>query len=695
MKQFIPVLCISILAACATTSAINRKSYEMLHEQGYGPAVAWLKQQADKYPRDVEVRSLLARFRASWMQELVMQADAAQRQGDSGRAEVLYRNVLQEDPANGRALAGLDTIRRARQHGQWLLEAREAAAREQDELALSGANRILSEDPANKGALELKNRLEDKRNRETLVSRKLKTAFRKKITLEFRDQSLRSIFEVISRSAGINFIFDKDVPPDLRATIFARNTTADDAIKVLLATNRLERKMLNETTLLIYPSTPDKLRENQELVTKSFYVTNADIAKTMNMIKLMVKTNDVYVDERLNMIVMRDTPEAIRVAEKLIAAHDVPDPEVTLEIEVLEVSDTRNSNVGVKLPSSVGFSVNGNKLVDKTIVEQGTTVRSLANLNGSGITVTGLSASIAAQLEDADVRTLANPRIRVRNREKAKILIGEKVPIFTTSTTNNVTSSSVQYQDVGLTVRAEPVIHNDGNVSVKLYLEVSSLGNLVTDGGTNSATSAYRIGSRVAETVLRLRDGETQMLAGLINQEERTTYTRVPGIGDIPLLGHLFGATQGSKGNSEIVLLITPRIVRGLERPDAHVTEFSSGTAAQLSDQPLYLNNTEAISPNAAQPGEFPSPQPAAPAPAPTPAVTPAPVTIPPPPPEGGPASASRPAGDFPSSSSPPPAPAPAPATTPAPAASPASPATSQAAPASAPAASAAPAQAR
>lgn len=662
MKQFIPVVLISVLAACASTSAVNRKSADVLQNEGYGPAVEYLTQQAAKRPKDLETRALLMRFRWHWLLEMDSQAETALRNNETDKALALYKRILKEDPNHNRALSGLETIRRGYQHGQWQLEAQEAWARDQDEVALAAVNRILSEAPSDAAALALKTQIDEKRNRDTMTSRKLKTAFKKKITLEFRDQNLRSVFEVISRSAGINFIFDKDVPPDLRTTIFARNTTADDAIRVLLATNRLERKMLNENTLLIYPSTPDKLRENQELVTKAFYVTNADISKTMNMIKLMVKTNDVYVDERLNMIVMRDTPEAIRVAEKLIAAHDVPDSEVTLEIEVLEVTDRHMHDIGLRLPTKVGFAINGNTTnKDGTVTEKPINLAVLSKLNKGNVSVTGLTASIAAQLEDADTRTLANPRIRIRNKEKAKILIGEKVPIFTTSTTNNVTSSSVQYQDVGLTVRAEPTIHNDSNVSVKLYLEVSSLGDVVTDG-TTSGSKAYRIGSRVAETVLRLKDGETQMLAGLINQEDRSTYARVPGLGDIPILGRLFGATVGSKERSEIVLLITPHIVRNLARPAAYITEFSSGTAAQLSDSPLFLNNTETLSPNAAPPGEFPNPASATPPPAPVapvapavpvvPAPPPAPVTTPAPPPPSGPASISKPAGEFPSASS-------------------------------------------
>lgn len=620
MKSLIPTLLLVLLSACATRSSVMTDSQKIAETKGYGAAVEHLKQANAKDPNDTEARMLLQRYRWHWLLQLGQQADAAFNKGELDKANTLYTQILKEDPSNNRAQEGLNTIRQGYQHGQWLLEAQDAQAKGQMELALASVNRILAEDPRDTAALSVKSQIDEIQNRSNMTSRKLKTAFKKKITLEFRDQSLRSIFEVISRTAGINFIFDKDVPPDLRTTIFARNTTAEDAIRVLLATNRLERKLLSENTLMIYQATPDKLRDNQELVTKAFYVANADISKTMNLIKLMVKTNDVYVDERLNMIVMRDTPEAIRVAEKLIAAHDLPDPEVTLEIEVLELTDTHVHDIGVKLPSEIGFGIPGITTTETsgtttTSTTSPVTLGSLKNLNSNSITVSGLTQAMTVKLkeEDGSSRVLANPRIRVRNKEKAKILIGEKVPIFTTSTANLVTSSSVQYQDVGLTVRAEPTIHADGNVSVKLYLEVSKLGELVTDG-TTSGGKAYRIDSRVAETVLRLKDGETQMLAGLIRNEERSSFARVPGLGDIPILGRLFGATASDNARTEIVLLITPRVVRNLQRPAAYITEFSSGTATQLTDQPLYLDNTDSVSPQAAQPGQFPAPTtPAAP----------------------------------------------------------------------------------
>lgn len=617
MKSLIPTLLLVLLSACATRSSVMSDSQKIAETKGYGAAVEHLKQANAKDPNDTEARMLLQRYRWHWLLQLGQQADAAFNKGELDKANTLYTQILKEEPNNNRAQEGLNTIRQGYQHGQWLLEAQDAQAKGQMELALATVNRILAEDPRDTAALSVKSQIDEIQNRSNMTSRKLKTAFKKKITLEFRDQSLRSIFEVISRTAGINFIFDKDVPPDLRTTIFARNTTAEDAIRVLLATNRLERKLLSENTLMIYQATPDKLRDNQELVTKAFYVANADISKTMNLIKLMVKTNDVYVDERLNMIVMRDTPEAIRVAEKLIAAHDLPDPEVVLEIEVLELTDTHTHDIGVKLPTEIGLGIPGisTTKAGETTTSPLTLKSVLGDINSNSITVSGLDKAMTIKLkeEDGASRVLANPKIRIRNKEKAKILIGEKVPIFTVTSVNNSTSSNVQYQDVGLTVRAEPTIHADGNVSIRLYLEVSKLGELVTDGGT-SGGKAYRIDSRVAETVLRLKDGETQMLAGLIRNEERSSFARVPGLGDIPILGRLFGATASDNARTEIVLLITPRVVRSLQRPAAYITEFSSGTATQLTDQPLYLDNTDSVSPQAAQPGQFPAPTtPAAP----------------------------------------------------------------------------------
>src|SRR5690606_30960546 len=147
-----------------------------------------------------------------------------------------------------------------------------------------------------------------------------------------------------------NFVFDKDVRSDLRVNLFVRDTAIADVVKLVLATNQLARKVLNANSILVYPNTPAKAREYQELVTRSFYLGNADARQTLNMVRALVKTRDVYIDEKLNLLVMRDTPAAVRYAEKLILNQDLAEPEVMLEVEVLEVSRSRMQELGIRFP---------------------------------------------------------------------------------------------------------------------------------------------------------------------------------------------------------------------------------------------------------------------------------------------------------------------------------------------------------
>ncbi len=183
----------------------------------------------------------------------------------------------------------------------------------------------------------------------------LKSAFSKPITLEFRDATLKSVFEVISRTSGINFVFDRDVRADTKINIFVRNTSLDDVVKLILVTNQLDRKLLNENSVLIYPNTPAKQKEYRELVVRSFYLANADVKQAVNLVKGMVKTQDVFIDEKLNLMVVKDTPEAVNVVDRLVRSLDLAEPEVMLELEVLEVSRTRMQTLGIQWPTSLSY----------------------------------------------------------------------------------------------------------------------------------------------------------------------------------------------------------------------------------------------------------------------------------------------------------------------------------------------------
>jgi general secretion pathway protein D len=181
----------------------------------------------------------------------------------------------------------------------------------------------------------------------------LKVQFDKPVNLELRDVDIKVAFEALSTATGINFILDKDIKPDAKTSIYIKKASIEDAIEGVISSSGMQKKILSENTVLVYPNTLPKIKEYQDLTLRSFYFTNTTAKQVSALLKSMLKTKDIYVDDRLNMLVMRDTPEAIRVAEKLVAANDLADPEVMLEIEVLEVSRSRLQELGIQYPNQL------------------------------------------------------------------------------------------------------------------------------------------------------------------------------------------------------------------------------------------------------------------------------------------------------------------------------------------------------
>ena len=290
----------------------------------------------------------------------------------------------------------------------------------------------------------------------------------------------------------------------------------------------------------------------------------------------MTKTRDIVVDERLNALVVRDTPEVVRQIEMLLATVDLAEPEVMLAVEVLEVASDRLDELGLNWPTSIGFGIPG----AASLVELGA--------NGFRGLVANPALSAALRGKTGTTNLLANPTIRARNREKAKVQIGEKLPVFTsTAATVNVPgSTAVNYLDVGLKLDVEPSVQLDGEVTIKVALEVT---NLLREVAGPNASLAYQVGTRLTTTSLRLKDGQTQVLAGLINNQDRQNATGLPGLSEMPLLGRLFGVRRDERSKTEIVMLITPRIVRNLQLPSTNAATLPSGTDTQPGASPLRL----------------------------------------------------------------------------------------------------------
>ncbi len=485
--------------------------------------------------------------------------------------------------AGSKRRAESDSIR----HHDWIKAAKSHLSKGETAKARSLLRDVLIEDPKNSEAQRLQQELEQGELEQQGSSQdRLSSAFQKPISIEFKDVSLKSIFEVFSRSSGINFLFDREVKLDQKITIFLRNTTVESAVKLTLGTNQLEHRILDANTVFVYPSTQAKIKEYQPLKVRVFYLANAEAKAVSASLKTILKTRDLVTDDKLNMLIIRDTPEAIRLAEKLIEAHDVAEPEVMLEVEVLEVNRKRVQELGIRWPEQLSLTPLGSQAENLTLADVWSATR---DRTGRTIGASIGSTSINARVVDSDGEILANPRIRVRNRQKAKILIGDRVPnITSTSSATGFVAESITYVDVGLKLDVEPVVYVDSEVAINVALEVSTI---VDQLKTPAGSIAYRIGTRSAQTVLRLNDGETQILAGLLSNEERTSGNRVPGLGELPVASRLFGSQLDDTNKTEIVLSITPRVLRNIRKPGVRSLEFDSGTEGMVGSAGLTLTS--------------------------------------------------------------------------------------------------------
>lgn len=594
------LLSLLLLAGCSANPVI-KESQALLDAGRIDESVVRLAEGL-RESSDPQLRATYFRQRDAVVMQLVTQAEADRLADRLDTAQTYLERAQRLDPNNPRVRDGLIVLEAERHMTGRMAEA-SALKNKGDSLGAERVlNDILSKAPSHAQARRMLAQLRAEAPRPNEPPRALALAMSKPISLDFKDAPIKSVFDVIARTAGINFVFDKDVRSDGRITIFVRNTSLEEVIRLMLTTNQLARKLLNDNTLMIYPDTPAKAREYQELVTRSFFLINADVKQAQALVRTIVKTKDIFVDEKLNLLIVKDTAAAVAMTERLLESLDVAEPEVMLDVEVLEVSRSRLLELGVRFPDQVGYgrlqsalnnTIVNNGVTQSNVTPGGTLAEGLIDLrNRSGLTsyVANPALTLNLRSEAGEAKTLANPRIRVKNREKAKIHIGDKLPVFTTTSVANVgLSSSVSYLDVGLKLDVELNVYLDNEVSIRVQMEVSSVIREIT-GPSNAL--AYQIGNRSAATVLRLRDGETQVLAGLISDEERTSANRLPGLGDLPGLGRLFSSTRDNASKTEIVLLITPRVVRNIARPESAINAYPAGSEANVGALPLQLIRT-------------------------------------------------------------------------------------------------------
>ncbi|MDT8420646.1 MAG: cohesin domain-containing protein [Desulfuromonadales bacterium] len=389
------------------------------------------------------------------------------------------------------------------------------------------------------------------------------------ITLNLNKVKMPDVFKILTDLSGINFILDDDIRSKT-ATLYLEEATFAQALELLLSMNKLDKKILNPKTIILFPKNKDKQKQFEDQVIQTFYLSNIDAKKAVNMLRTILQLRKVYVHEELNAVVIRDNPAVIRLAEKIIEANDRAGAEVVFDLELIEISHSDDLRIGPKI-DPYGFSV-GLKTADSTgNVIENIVVDSLDNLD---VLYSLPTATFDMYKNNGDGEVLASPKIRVKNKEKAKVHIGSREPVVTVTINGDQTSENVQYIDVGVKLDVEPAIQLDDTVVTKLGLEVSNVAGRST---TTNGTAVLTISTTTANTSLTLKDGEQTVLGGLIRTSETKATSSLPILGDIPLIGKLFTSYSNEKAKREILLSITPHIVKSLDLPQRDITSLWSG----------------------------------------------------------------------------------------------------------------------
>ncbi len=526
-------------------------------------------------------------------QQAYRRAETDSRRDNWDPAVLGYSKALALDPGNTRYSVALERakLKASAQHfekgkryaaaGQWDL----AVAEYQQTLLLNPGNQhadtefdraMVQLQRRTQGPSEIE-RLKAKAKREALSPPKLSPRSNIPILLQFREQPIGKIFEAIGKASGINFIFDDKTDLTKPMTVDIGNVTLDKALDILMLQTKNFFKVIDESTLLVAPDSRPKRQELEDQVIRTFYLSNGEVKQVQTLLRTLLATRQIAENEPLNSVTIKDTPDKVAIAERIIDANDKAKGEVVIDVELLEINRTLTRTLGIDLSSkTLSLSFRDGK--------QSLPLNNLGVLKQQGNWLVGPIPSVVLNFlkSDSDSKTIAKPQLRVTEGEKAEIMIGERVPIpttsFNTSQTiggNIVPITSFTYQNVGITLQMEPRVHHNKEITLKMEVEISSLSGAVqTSGGVSQPI----IGTRNIKTTIRLRDGETNLLAGLIKRDESDSRSGLPGLSSIPGFGRVFSNSETRKTETDIVMTVTPYIIRIPDIGEEDLTSLWVGT---------------------------------------------------------------------------------------------------------------------
>jgi len=476
-------------------------------------------------------------------------------------------------------------------------QARVLAEQGKKEEAVSEYRKALSYDPLNRSysdELAALSPREPAKKMEPPAERGIEAPFKLKVTVEkvqlkFTDAQLRSIFQALGKYGGINFVFDEQFR-DVPLSIDLMDRTFEQAMSFLCLASKNFYRPIDEKTVIIVPDQPMKRMQYELNAIKTFYLSNLNAQDVQNSLAMMIRTQykapSIIIDKNLNSVTIRDTPNAVNLAEKLLRRWDKSKGEVIIDLEIMEVSRLKMQKLGINLGQNTisgRYSGNGTYPTDGWF---GLKDIDLSKSTNYQLSLPSLSLQFLET--DADTKIIAQPRLRGIGSEDIKYMVGQKVPVpqttFTPFAAGGVSQQPIvnyNYQDVGIDVKIKPRIHYEKEVTLELEIKITSI------GGTGIADIPI-ITTREVKNIIRLKDGETNLLAGLLKDEERKSLKGIPGLRGVPLLGALFSNTDTNIEQTDVILTITPYIIRTVpltEEDSEPLWVDVEGLQGQSSDQ--------------------------------------------------------------------------------------------------------------
>ncbi len=591
-RFWIALFAISLLT-CSSEARLNAQSAKSLYAAGkaaeqrddFDTAFQDYQKAYAKDPKDLRFRTALYRVRGSASAQHIAKGRQLAQTGDYQNALTEFLRAGEVDPGN------------------------EAVTQEVNALRLKMGS---SSTGAAGAAPELSAAEQEINSMGSPVQ--LKPVSNEPLTLHMSEDS-KVVYQAIGRAAGINVLFDPDYTSK-RVQVDLTNSTLLDGLRIVGVLSNTFWRPITPNTIFVAQNSRSKRTELDEQAVQTFYLTNAwqqnDLNDVTTALRNVLTNIKVYGVASQNALVVRGTPDELLLAQKLINDLDKARPEVVVDIAVMEVSKNWERNLGLSWPSSAGVALQPPTSSSSSGTGTGTgstnalTIYNLAHLNANDFAVTVGSATANLLLTDSNTRILQNPRLRATDAQKATMKIGERIPIATgsyqtgaaTALVSSLVNTQFQYLDVGVNIEITPTVHFDRDVTLKMKIEVTAQAGSTTISGVTEPI----IAQKSTEEVVRLREGEANILSGILNQQDQVSWSGIPGLSSIPILKYLFGSKDHTVTNDEVVFLMVPHIVRGNDVSAANLRPIDTGVGTNVELRRIVAEGPGANSPAQVQP---------------------------------------------------------------------------------------------